>query len=156
MRKLFFVSTLFFITVVSFAEKTDPVADLTISVEQIEKNLVNYEVDTIFSDSLSSQISYTDKKAQVEVVMVQLVDVASRTFKTVKWYFKAGELIHTEQKWVDFTSQNVVNLEKTFWWKRQLIQWTKTDGSTADPNSYSFLEFRNALLNYSDKLRHEF
>ena len=71
MRKLFFVSTLFFITVVSFAEKTDPVADLTISVEQIEKNLVNYEVDTIFSDSLSSQISYTDKKAQVEVVVVQ-------------------------------------------------------------------------------------
>jgi hypothetical protein len=107
----------------------------------------------LFRDSTGTRSAFLKGKELV-MVRAEMVDHHVVT-KKIEWYFSNGHLIYCEQLWTVISSGHEMNHEKLYLVNDKLIEWVKTDGKPADPNSNDFKETGFYLAEYGRVLKKE-
>lgn len=116
------------------------------------KNLPSFTKLVKVNNETGNRIVYL-KNNDLKLITVYSKD--NNIEKNVEWYFSDGELIYSEQKWIDLTTGKVINNEKIYVSNGHLIACEKTNGKFVDQDSDEFKDLDKRFAEYGEKLEKE-
>jgi len=102
-----------------------------------------------YKDSISSKYYFFQDK---ELKLVVLKTIDNKLEKRVSWYFANGQLIFSEQIWIDDKTNRIINHEQFYTHSGHLIAWIKTDNTKEDTSSTGFKYIDKNLGAYAEEL----
>jgi hypothetical protein len=117
--------------------------------EKIAIELPTYSKLEKISNKTGLRFIYT-KDNELKLIIVFTVD--NNIAKNVEWYFSNGELIYSEQKWIDNSTGKIINNEKFYLSDGHLIAWKYTDNNFVEKDSEEFKVMDKKIVNYGELL----
>ena len=135
----------------AIAQTDQEITSIDEASRNIRNNLTNLQKIEKPKNSEGSTSVYVGDN---EIKLIVVSENDAEMIKTVEWYFSKGELIYSEQKWIDAKTGKIFDFEKFYLVKGHLINWQKSD-SPVNAKSTEFEDMETQLIMYATKLKKE-
>lgn len=128
------------------------ITEIKKTVSEIKSNLYNYQKIHKTLDSINDKYIYLKGK-DVQLITIKTTDAGIE--KNVAWYYSQGQLIYTEQFWVDLHSKTVFDNETCYLQQGHLIAWVNNENEFMDTHSADFKSLDMKLGSFGQKWKEE-
>lgn len=148
-KYILIIVTSFAISQSAYSQTNDQrIENIEKTIKEIKNNLNKYQKVEKLNDNNGIKYVYKDGN---ELKIISLVVNDSETNKSVEWYFANGQLIYSQQIWIDQKSNEIIDNEKCYLISGQLIAWTKNN-KTVDTTTEEFKKVNSELQAYAKVL----
>ena len=133
----------------SQAEKPDT-SDIHATILDTRRNIAQYKKVEKVHTPTDEKFVYKDGE-EIKLITIRTTDKGIE--KNVAWFYSKGQLIYTEQYWLDPVTAKITDNEKFYLHKGQLIAWVNTENKLVDNSSSEFRTLESSLNKFGPKWR---
>lgn len=113
--------------------------------KQITNDLFAYQKVEKFRDSSGYKIVYVSNN---KIQKIEICTIQENIEKKVEWFYYKNTLIYSEKKWIDLTCNKIIDQEKFYTNKEELLAWFDKNNQFIDYNSCHYQDICNSLIAY--------